>query len=116
MPGTYDFAGAAGNEIREAHAQVGVAHFAYAAEHWANGAAYPGANVASFEGVECVYYAPNNADCHAVSAMFIDPLDPAGWHEAAFATQRDADGQWNYDRWYRVGAGGLNLRFSGIDS
>lgn len=116
VPGSYDFIGAAGNPILESHAQIGQTHFGFAAEHWAIGAAYPGANIAIGEGVECVYYGPNETDCHGFAVEFIDPLDPAGRHEAVFANQKDEDGNWMFEYWQTVGTGNFSLRFSGIES
>jgi len=69
-PGSYDFLGARGYSIREAHAVLGSSGFWLDSGHGAD------SHVAYFQGVECLYTDPGAQDCHAVTGMFVDVLDP----------------------------------------
>lgn len=109
VPGTYDFAGAAGNPIRESHAQIGIAHFWFDPHFLPTGASTPGAYVGRGEGVECVYVAPNEADCHWWVVQFVESLDPAGLDEVQFY------GPWGEETQF-VGKGSFTVRFSGFES
>lgn len=113
VPGTFDFVGAPDNAIRESHAQIGLVSFGDAPDHWSSEASYPGAKVANAEGVECVYFEPDVADCHPWAAMFIDNDDPAAHNELAFAISKNADGDWEFVYWQWVGDGSFVLKYAG---
>jgi hypothetical protein len=115
VPGSYDFKGAPGNAIRESHAQIGQSGFWYEKD-WGDVGNVRGANVAFGQGVECVYFEVNNADCHLFALQFVDPLDPALPRMAAFANSKNADGSWDFQWWQMVGKGHFVLKFSGIPS
>jgi hypothetical protein len=105
VPGRYDFKGAAGNPIRESHAQIGRVDF------WFDDFNRPPTNVALGEGVECVYYGPNVADCHPWAVMFVDNLDPAAADEVAFAISKLTNGDWDFQYWQVVGKGDFVLKY-----
>jgi len=105
VPGRYDFKGAADNTIRESHAQIGRVDF------WYDDYLRPPTNVAFGEGVECVYYGPNDADCHPWAVMFVDNLDPAARDEVAFAISKLTDGDWDFQYWQFVGKGEFVLKY-----
>lgn len=114
VPGSYDFAGVPGWGIREAHSQLGVVQWWYDANHPEPGLG--GSNVAFAEGVECLYFGPNDTFCHAFAVMFIDVLDPSLPNQVAFADHRlngDPGAEWEFDMWFTVGAGDFVLRYAG---
>lgn len=114
VPGSYDFAGAPGNYIRESHSQLGVVQWWYDANHPEPGLG--GSNVAFAEGVECMYYGPGESFCHAFAVQFVDPLDPTLPNEVAFADHRlngDPEADWDFTMWFTVGAGDFVLRYVG---
>lgn len=112
VPGSYDFRGVPGNVIRESHAQVGNSGWWYDPNHPTPGSG--GSNVGLGEGVECLYFGPNDTVCHTWAVMYIDVLDPAERDQVAFANNRDPDtGEWLFEWWFWVGKGEFNLRVAG---
>ena len=107
VPGHYDFDGARGNAILESHSQIGNALFWYDANNQPGGS-----NVAFGEGVECIYFGPNNTGCGPFAVMFVDNLDPAIPDQVAFANSKDANG-WVFSYWYHVGKGSFKLVYAG---
>lgn len=114
VPGSYDFVGDPGNDIRESHSQLGVVDWWYDANNPEPGLG--GSNVAFAEGVECLYLSPGESLCHQFAVMFIDVLDPALPDQVAFADHRvngDPAEDWDFDMWYSVGAGDFVLHYAG---
>jgi hypothetical protein len=106
VPGSYDFTGAPDNWIRESHMQVGNASFWYDPTFLPTDATIPGAYVGRAEGVECVYAAPNNADCHWLVVQYVKSADPNGRDEVQFY------GSWGEATQF-VGKGTFILKYSG---
>jgi hypothetical protein len=106
VPGSYDFIGAPDNANHESHSQIGNVHFWFDPNHSAGGA-----NVAFGEGVECIYWGPNDTTCHQMAVMFIDNLDRTTPDQVAFADHRDGNGEWVFEYWYWVGKGSFRLTF-----
>lgn len=113
VPGSWDFKASPDNWFRESHAQIGSAGFWHDPDHWPNGAAYPGADVAYGDGVECAYVAPNETLCHPWAVMLIDNLDPSVPNQAAFADSRLDNGEWDFQYWQVVGKGDFVVRVAG---
>jgi hypothetical protein len=116
VPGAYDFMGAPSNWIRESHAQIGGKAFYNDPDHWPNGAAFPGANVAYGWGVECVYGEPGNTFCHDFAVMFIDNLDPSVPNQVAFANSKLETGEFDFQYWQVAGKGSFVLKYLGTQS
>jgi hypothetical protein len=107
VPGSFDFVGAPSNPIRESHAQIGNVYAWYDPGHEG------GSNVVLAEGVECIYFAPNQTGCHTWAAMFIDVLDPSRPNQVAFAIERDpTTGDWLMNWWQLVGKGSFVLTYT----
>lgn len=112
VPGSHDFRGVPGNPIRESHAQFGNAGWWHDPNHPEPGVG--GANVGLAEGVECLYFGPNDTACYPWAVMFIDVLDPAYRDQVAYAGSRNPDtGEWEFQHWFWVGKGEFNLRLAG---
>lgn len=110
VPGSYDFIGVPGWGIRESHSQLGSVQWWFDADNPAPGLG--GSNVAFAEGVECLYFGPNDSFCHQFAVMFIDDIDPSLPDQVAFADHQ-ADGGWVFDMWFTVGAGDFVLHLAG---
>ena len=111
VPGSHDFRGAPSNAIRESHAVIGGAHFWFDTKHLPAGAKIPGGYVARGDGVECVYYAPNVADCYKWWVQFVDNVDPSVRNEVMFGWE-NADNSWGETTQF-VGKGYFVLRCIG---
>jgi hypothetical protein len=111
VPGSYDFKGAGGVDVQEAHALVADTAFWFDPGNPAPGLG--GSNVAFAEGVECQYYGPGATDCHDWAVMFIDDIAPYLPDQVAFARRDPATGDWDFAEWFWVGRGEFTLRLAG---
>ncbi len=116
VPGFYDFQGAPGWPVREAHAQLGKVLFYYdPAAGNPGGWTGPdlGANVAYAEGVICEYSVPNEPNCHDIYLWFVDVLDPAGRPDYLDTNVHlGTVGEWDGTSW-GVGKGAFVLSYAG---
>jgi hypothetical protein len=109
VAGTYDFTGAPGYKVLAGHGQLAIGYFSYAP----NARPDSGANVAQGEGVECDYYAPNNAICREWLIQFLDYVKPGIPSQIDLATRDPISGEWSGWTSYEVGRGAFVLRYKG---
>jgi hypothetical protein len=109
VPGTFVQYGSPDNSIRRSEALIGNAHFWYDPNN-SNGGK-PGANVAFGEGVNCIYWGPNNTTCQPFAVMYIDNIDPTVPNQVAFANHKDDSDNWVFEYWYWVGPGLFKLTY-----
>lgn len=111
VAGVHDFVGVPGNWIRETHGQMSYADFWYDPNHPFSGSG--GSNVAYGEGVECVYFGPNDTHCNGRwYVMFVDPIDPSFPDQVVYGNRNEA-GETTFEAWHEVGRGGFSLRYGG---
>jgi hypothetical protein len=106
VAGAWDATGAFGAGIRESHAVIGTSAFWYDGTFLGAGATIPGAYVGRGDGFECVYYGPNQADCHPWAVQYVDNVDPTVRDEVQFY------GSWGEVTQF-VGDGTFQVRVAG---